>query len=98
MHSDHRRGGAYRQEYGGNEREILLSLESDHGERGVKRRLRKRLKSGIDLRGIRQSLIRTGDWDIADFKAPQDLILRSDTLPRNHGGKIPKKQLRETLE
>jgi hypothetical protein len=28
MHSDHRRGVEYRQEYGGNERENLLSLQS----------------------------------------------------------------------
>jgi long-chain acyl-CoA synthetase len=35
---------------------------------------------------------------LADFKVPQYLVLRSDTLPRNPGGKILKKQLRETLE
>jgi long-chain acyl-CoA synthetase len=35
---------------------------------------------------------------LADFKVPQYLVLRSETLPRNPGGKILKKQLRETLE
>ncbi|MGZ4874027.1 MAG: class I adenylate-forming enzyme family protein, partial [Candidatus Angelobacter sp.] len=35
---------------------------------------------------------------LADFKVPQYLVLRSDTLPRNPGGKILKKQLREKLE
>jgi len=35
---------------------------------------------------------------LADFKVPQYLVLRSDTLPRNPGGKILKKQLRETLD
>jgi acyl-CoA synthetase (AMP-forming)/AMP-acid ligase II len=35
---------------------------------------------------------------LADFKVPQYLVLRTETLPRNPGGKILKKQLRETLE
>jgi acyl-CoA synthetase (AMP-forming)/AMP-acid ligase II len=35
---------------------------------------------------------------LADFKVPQYLVLRNDALPRNPGGKILKKQLRETLE
>jgi long-chain acyl-CoA synthetase len=35
---------------------------------------------------------------LADFKVPQYLVLRSETLPRNPGGKILKKQLREKLE
>lgn len=35
---------------------------------------------------------------LADFKVPQYLVLRSETLPRNPGGKILKKQLRENLE
>jgi long-chain acyl-CoA synthetase len=35
---------------------------------------------------------------LADFKVPQFLVLRSETLPRNPGGKILKKQLREKLE
>ncbi|HKD45935.1 MAG TPA: AMP-binding protein [Candidatus Angelobacter sp.] len=35
---------------------------------------------------------------LADFKVPQYLVLRGDTLPRNPGGKILKKQLRENLE
>jgi long-chain acyl-CoA synthetase len=36
--------------------------------------------------------------NLADFKVPQYLVLRAETLPRNPGGKILKKQLRETLE
>lgn len=35
---------------------------------------------------------------LADFKVPQYLVLRSETLPRNPGGKILKKHLRENLE
>jgi acyl-CoA synthetase (AMP-forming)/AMP-acid ligase II len=35
---------------------------------------------------------------LADFKVPQYLVLRGETLPRNPGGKILKKQLRENLE
>lgn len=35
---------------------------------------------------------------LADFKVPQFMVVRSDALPRNPGGKILKKQLRETLE
>jgi acyl-CoA synthetase (AMP-forming)/AMP-acid ligase II len=35
---------------------------------------------------------------LADFKVPQFLVLRTDVLPRNPGGKILKKQLRENLE
>ena len=35
---------------------------------------------------------------LADFKVPQFLVLRSEALPRNPGGKILKKQLREKLE
>ena len=35
---------------------------------------------------------------LADFKAPQFLVLRSEPLPRNPGGKILKKHLREKLE
>jgi acyl-CoA synthetase (AMP-forming)/AMP-acid ligase II len=35
---------------------------------------------------------------LADFKVPQYLVMRAETLPRNPGGKILKKQLRETLE
>jgi long-chain acyl-CoA synthetase len=36
--------------------------------------------------------------NLADFKVPQYLVLRAETLPRNPGGKILKKQLRENLE
>jgi acyl-CoA synthetase (AMP-forming)/AMP-acid ligase II len=35
---------------------------------------------------------------LADFKVPQYLVLRSETLPRNPGGKILKKRLREGLD
>src|SRR5258707_4064642 len=35
---------------------------------------------------------------LAEFKVPQYLVLRSEALPRNPGGKILKKQLRENLE
>ncbi len=35
---------------------------------------------------------------LADFKVPQYLVLRKETLPRNPGGKILKKQLRESLQ
>ena len=35
---------------------------------------------------------------LADFKVPQFLVLRSETLPRNPGGKLLKKQLRENLD
>ena len=35
---------------------------------------------------------------LADFKVPQYLVVRSDFLPRNPGGKILKKALRETVE
>jgi hypothetical protein len=33
VRSDHRRGGEFRQEYGGNEREILFSLASACGQK-----------------------------------------------------------------
>jgi acyl-CoA synthetase (AMP-forming)/AMP-acid ligase II len=35
---------------------------------------------------------------LADFKVPQYLVLRTETLPRNPGGKLLKKQLREKLD
>jgi acyl-CoA synthetase (AMP-forming)/AMP-acid ligase II len=35
---------------------------------------------------------------LADFKVPQFLVLRSESLPRNPGGKILKKTLRESLD
>ncbi len=35
---------------------------------------------------------------LADFKVPQYAIIRSEALPRNPGGKILKKQLREGIE
>jgi len=35
---------------------------------------------------------------IADFKVPQYVSVRTDPLPRNPGGKILKKQLREETQ
>jgi acyl-CoA synthetase (AMP-forming)/AMP-acid ligase II len=35
---------------------------------------------------------------LADFKVPQYMIVRTELLPRNPGGKILKKSLRETVE
>jgi acyl-CoA synthetase (AMP-forming)/AMP-acid ligase II len=35
---------------------------------------------------------------LADFKVPQYVVLRAETLPRNPGGKLLKKHLRENLE
>src|SRR6476646_6714422 len=54
------------------------------------------LKPGI--RADAGDILQFAKEHLADFKVPQYLVLRSDTLPRNPGGKILKKQLRETLE
>jgi acyl-CoA synthetase (AMP-forming)/AMP-acid ligase II len=35
---------------------------------------------------------------LADFKVPQYMVLRAEALPRNPGGKVIKKQLREKIE
>jgi acyl-CoA synthetase (AMP-forming)/AMP-acid ligase II len=35
---------------------------------------------------------------LADFKVPQYMVVRTQLLPRNPGGKIIKKALRETVE
>jgi hypothetical protein len=35
---------------------------------------------------------------LADFKVPQYMIVRTELLPRNPGGKILKKSLRDTVE
>jgi long-chain acyl-CoA synthetase len=43
-------------------------------------------------------ILRFAKENLADFKVPQFLVLRSETLPRNPGGKILKKQLREGLD
>jgi long-chain acyl-CoA synthetase len=43
-------------------------------------------------------ILRFAKENLADFKVPQFLVLRSETLPRNPGGKLLKKQLREGLE
>jgi long-chain acyl-CoA synthetase len=54
------------------------------------------LKPGV--RAEASDILQFAKEHLADFKVPQYLVLRSDTLPRNPGGKILKKQLRETLE
>jgi acyl-CoA synthetase (AMP-forming)/AMP-acid ligase II len=54
------------------------------------------LKPGI--RADASEILQFAKEHLADFKVPQYLVLRSDTLPRNPGGKILKKQLRETLD
>jgi long-chain acyl-CoA synthetase len=43
-------------------------------------------------------ILRFAKQHLADFKVPQFLVLRAETLPRNPGGKLLKKQLREGLE
>jgi acyl-CoA synthetase (AMP-forming)/AMP-acid ligase II len=43
-------------------------------------------------------IIRFAKEHLADFKVPQFMVLRSETLPRNPGGKLLKKQLRESLD
>ncbi len=43
-------------------------------------------------------IIRFAREHLADFKVPQFMVLRSETLPRNPGGKLLKKQLRESLD
>jgi len=35
---------------------------------------------------------------LADFKVPQYVVIRSEVLPRNPGGKILKKRLREEID
>jgi acyl-CoA synthetase (AMP-forming)/AMP-acid ligase II len=54
------------------------------------------LKPGASLEAA--DIIKFAKDHLADFKVPQYLVLRSETLPRNPGGKILKKQLREGLE
>jgi len=43
-------------------------------------------------------IIRFAREHLADFKVPQYMVLRSETLPRNPGGKLLKKHLRENLD
>jgi long-chain acyl-CoA synthetase len=45
-----------------------------------------------------QEILKFARERLADFKVPQYLVLRSETLPRNPGGKLLKKQLREKLD
>ena len=48
-----------------------------------------------EYRSLRSEFARA---HLADFKVPQFMVVRTDSLPRNPGGKILKKQLRETLQ
>jgi long-chain acyl-CoA synthetase len=43
-------------------------------------------------------VIRFGRECLADFKVPQYIVIREEFLPRNPGGKILKKALRESIE
>ncbi len=43
-------------------------------------------------------ILRFAREHLADFKVPQYVVLRAETLPRNPGGKLLKKHLREKLE
>jgi acyl-CoA synthetase (AMP-forming)/AMP-acid ligase II len=45
-----------------------------------------------------REVIRFVSSRLADFKVPQYMVLRDDFLPRNPGGKILKKALRETVD
>jgi long-chain acyl-CoA synthetase len=54
------------------------------------------LKPGVKADGA--EIIKFAKEHLADFKVPQFLVLRTEMLPRNPGGKLLKKQLRETLD
>jgi long-chain acyl-CoA synthetase len=54
------------------------------------------LKPGV--RAETSEIIKFAKERLAEFKVPQYLVLRTETLPRNPGGKLLKKQLRESLE
>lgn len=43
-------------------------------------------------------IIRFAKEHLADFKVPQYVVVRTETLPRNPGGKLLKKQIREKLD
>jgi acyl-CoA synthetase (AMP-forming)/AMP-acid ligase II len=43
-------------------------------------------------------VIRFAGCCLADFKVPQYVVVRQELLPRNPGGKILKKALRESVE
>lgn len=43
-------------------------------------------------------IVRFAECRLADFKVPQYMIIRTELLPRNPGGKILKKALRETVD
>jgi long-chain acyl-CoA synthetase len=44
------------------------------------------------------SVLRFAHECLADFKVPQYIVIRTELLPRNPGGKILKKALRQTIE
>lgn len=54
------------------------------------------LKPGVSAEPA--EIIRFAREHLADFKVPQYLVLRTETLPRNPGGKLLKKQIREKLD
>ena len=64
---------------------------------GRKSRRRDRAQAGPPGRGLAISSISPGGR-LADFKVPQYVVIRSESLPRNPGGKILKKQLREQVD
>ena len=43
-------------------------------------------------------LVRIAREELADFKVPQYVLVRTEALPRNPGGKVLKKQLRDEVE
>jgi acyl-CoA synthetase (AMP-forming)/AMP-acid ligase II len=54
------------------------------------------LKPGVTAEA--GDILRFAKEHLADFKVPQFMVLRSETLPRNPGGKLLKKHLRESLD
>jgi acyl-CoA synthetase (AMP-forming)/AMP-acid ligase II len=43
-------------------------------------------------------VVRFAAGRLADFKVPQYMVIRTELLPRNPGGKILKKSLRQSVE
>ena len=54
------------------------------------------LKPGVKAEA--GDILRFAKEHLADFKVPQFMVLRSETLPRNPGGKLLKKHLRDSLD
>ena len=54
------------------------------------------LKPGASAEAV--EILHYAQAHLADFKVPQYVVFRTETLPRNPGGKILKKKLREGLE